>query len=210
MNFNPLNNHRLLVIDDNQGIHALFREILLRFSALPDEPNGLEPPLFRDPNEDSRWPIFEIDSAYQGQEGLALIEKSLRENRPYSVAFVDVHMPPGWNGIETICKIWEKYSDLQVVICTGYSDYSWEQMVRPMGYLDRVVVLKKPFESIEVSQLAVAMAEKWRLNQQAKLRLDNLEKVVESLLIRGDPSTDFLHQPGESIMAADILRRTIV
>jgi hypothetical protein len=73
-----------------------------------------------------------------------------------------------------------------------------------MGYLDRVVVLKKPFESIEVSQLAVAMAEKWRLNQQAKLRLDNLEKVVESLLIRGDPATDFIHQPGESIMAADI------
>ena len=68
MNFNPLNNHRVLVIDDNQGIHALFREILLRFSALPDEPNGLESPLFRGPNEDSRWPIFEIDSAYQGQE----------------------------------------------------------------------------------------------------------------------------------------------
>jgi hypothetical protein len=61
-----------------------------------------------------------------------------------------------------------------------------------MGYLDRVVVLKKPFDSIEVSQLAVAMTEKWRLNQQAKLRLDNLEKVVESLLTRGGPSAEFV------------------
>jgi len=93
-------------------------------------------------------------------------------------------MPPGWDGIETTCKIWAEYSDLQVVICTAFSDYSWEEMVRKLGYLDRVVILKKPFDSIEVLQLAVAMSEKWRLNQQAKLRVDNLEKLVQSLRSR--------------------------
>jgi two-component system, NtrC family, sensor kinase len=48
---------------------------------------------------------------------------------------------------------------------TGYSDYSWEKILEPLGYNDRVVILQKPFENIDVWQLAIAMTEKWRLNQ---------------------------------------------
>jgi CheY-like chemotaxis protein len=184
MKFNPLSNHRILVIDDDQGIHELIRHILLKFSGFADHPDQNKQPLFRELDENSRLPTFEIDSAYEGRDGLALIQKSLRENRPYSMAFVDVHMPTGWDGIETICNIWKKYCDLQVVICTGFSDRSWEKRLKTLGYLDRVIVLKKPFDSIEVLQLAVAMTEKWRLNEQAKLRVDNLEKLVQNLRSR--------------------------
>jgi DNA-binding NtrC family response regulator len=94
------------------------------------------------------------------------------------MAFVDVRMPPGWDGVETTAKIWQKYPDLQVVICTAYSDYSWEDMLKKLGYSDRLVILKKPFDNIEVLQLAISMTEKWRLYQQAELRLDDLEKMV--------------------------------
>jgi DNA-binding LytR/AlgR family response regulator len=100
------------------------------------------------------------------------------------LAFVDVRMPPGWDGIETTCKIWEKYPDLQVVICTAYADYSWEEVLRKLGSSERMVILKKPFDNIEVLQLAVAMTEKWRLNQEAKLRLGDLEKLIQNLLGR--------------------------
>ena len=123
-------------------------------------------------------PEFEISSAFQGQEGLNLIEQSLRENRPYAMAFVDVRMPPGWDGVETTAKIWQKYPDLQIVICTAYSDYSWEDMLKRLGYSDRLIILKKPFDNIEVMQLAISMTEKWRLYQQSRLRLDDLEKMV--------------------------------
>jgi two-component system, sensor histidine kinase and response regulator len=178
MNINPLKNHRILVIDDNRSIHDDFRKILIKASQLPNDLSEDEAALFGDEEQIFAWPKFEIDSAYQGQEGLSLIEKSLLEGRPYALAFVDVRMPPGWDGIETTCKIWEKYPDLQVVICTAYSDYSWEEMLRTLGYSDRMVILKKPFDNIEVLQLAIAMTEKWRLLQHAKLRLDDLEKMV--------------------------------
>jgi CheY-like chemotaxis protein len=179
MQFNPLCNRRLLVIDDNLSVHRDFRKILTRSPDAPDDLREQESMLFEERADDSQMPIFEVDSAYQGEEGLLLIENSLQENRPYSLAFVDVRMPPGWDGVQTTCKIWEKYPDLQVVICTAYSDYSWEQMVRALGYLDRIIVLKKPFDNIEVLQLAVAMSEKWRLNQQTKLGVDNLQKLVQ-------------------------------
>jgi DNA-binding LytR/AlgR family response regulator len=84
-----------------------------------------------------------LDSAFQGEQGLALIRRSLERQRPYALAFVDVRMPPGWDGIETIARIWEDYPDLQVVVCTAYSDYSWEEMVEKLGQTDRLVILKK-------------------------------------------------------------------
>ncbi len=153
----------------------------LKPAATPNDLAAEEEALFGETKKSFQLPVFEIDSAYQGQEGLDLIEKSLRENRPYAMAFVDVRMPPGWDGVETTAKIWEKYSDLQVVICTAYSDYSWEEMLRRLGYSDRLVILKKPFDTVEVLQLAISMTEKWRLYQQTKLHLDDLEKIVQEL-----------------------------
>ncbi len=178
MNFNPSQNQRILVIDDNQSIHEDFRKILTRPKAAAQDLSAAEAALFGEPPPAMALPEFELDFAFQGKEGLALIERSLAENRPYAMAFVDVRMPPGWDGIETTAKIWKTYPDLQVVICTAYSDYSWEEMLRILGYSDRLIILKKPFDNIEVVQLAISLTEKWRLYQQARLRLEDLEKMV--------------------------------
>ena len=179
MNVNPNNNHRILVIDDNKDIHEDFRKILSRQKkdAVGDLAEA-EAVLFDEESPNVDLPEFQIDSAFQGQEGLDSIEKSLQQDSPYAMAFVDVRMPPGWDGVETTAQIWQKYPDLQVVICTAYSDYSWEEMLKKLGYSDRLVILKKPFDSIEVLQLAISMTEKWRLYYQAKLRLDELETMV--------------------------------
>jgi signal transduction histidine kinase len=177
MNINPDQNHRILVIDDNKAIHDDLKKILVKENA-SDDLDAREATLFGEKTPTIGLPEFQIDSAFQGQEGLALIEKSLEENRPYAMAFVDVRMPPGWDGVETTAQIWKKYPDLQVVICTAYSDYPWEEMLNKLGYSDRLVILKKPFDNIEVLQLAISMTEKWRLYHQAKLHLNELEAMV--------------------------------
>ena len=100
------------------------------------------------------------------------------EGRPFALAFVDVRMPPGWDGVETINRIWQRHPDLQVVICTAYSDYSWEEMIRRIGKSDSLVILKKPFDNIEVLQLAHALTEKWHLSHEVKGRLKNLDLLV--------------------------------
>jgi signal transduction histidine kinase/AmiR/NasT family two-component response regulator len=179
MNIDPDQNRRILVIDDNPAIHEDFKKILSRKPESHDLAAD-DAVMFGKTDQKLELPEFEIDSAFQGREGLELIEKSLREGRPYAMAFVDVRMPPGWDGIETTAQIWQKYPDLQVVICTAYSDYSWEEMLKKLGYSDRLLILKKPFDNIEVLQLAVSMTEKWRLYHNAKLRLDDLERMVWS------------------------------
>jgi PAS domain S-box-containing protein len=121
---------------------------------------------------------FEVDSAYQGQEGVLLVKKALEAGLPYAMAFVDVRMPPGWDGVETTRRIWELDPNLQVVLCTAYSDYSWDEMFEKLGHRDGLLVLKKPFDAVEALQLAHALTEKWWLHQQFRRKMEELESRV--------------------------------
>jgi len=169
-------NHRILVIDDNAAIHEDIRKILAPPRADPAALASEEALLFGEATGPAQCASFEIDSALQGQEGLDLVRRALKDQHPYALAFVDVRMPPGWDGVETISRIWQVYPELQVVICTAYSDYSWDDITRQFGHSDSVLILKKPFDNIEVLQMAHALAKKWFLTQQAKSHLMNLEE----------------------------------
>jgi two-component system, cell cycle sensor histidine kinase and response regulator CckA len=172
-------NHRILIIDDNPAIHADFRKILCPANTDTAKLKGLEEALFDEKQTDAKILNFELDSAFQGEEGLEKVKQSLAENRPYALAFVDVRMPPGWDGAETIARIWEVFPQLQIVVCSAYSDYSWEELRRKVGQPDNLLVLKKPFDNIEVQQLAHALTKKWLLGIQANYQLAELEAMVE-------------------------------
>ena len=160
-------NARILLIDDARSIHDDFARILTRPStgeALED----LGRELFGGPGHyaDS---FFELDSAYQGQDGLVKLDASLQEHRPYAVAFVDMRMPPGWDGLETIEHLWAVDPHLQIVVCTAYSDHGWQELIERLHATDNLLILKKPFEPAEVVQIARALAAKW----SAERRLDD-------------------------------------
>ena len=169
---------RILIIDDNSSIHADFRGILCPrpASTALDE---AEAAMFGEETPAKAIEGFEVDCAFQGEEGLEKVKQAAAAGRPYALAFVDGRMPPGWDGVETISNIWRSYPDLQVIICTAYSDYSWEQIIQRVGQTDSLVILKKPFDTVEVLQLAHAMTRKWNLSQQATLKLDVLHQMVD-------------------------------
>ena len=107
-----------------------------------------------------------------------MVQQALAEKRPYAMAFVDVRMPPGWDGVETIARIWEVDPSVQIVVCTAYSDYAWDDMRAKVGQPDSMLVLKKPFDNIEVQQIAHALTKKWFLNRQSALQLAELAEDV--------------------------------
>ncbi len=167
-------NRRILVIDDNQAIHDDFRKILSDADSEDAELQAAEARLFGAPTV----MLFEIDTASQGEEGLKMVEKAMAEGRPYAMAFVDVRMPPGWDGIETTQRIWQVCPDLQVVICTAFSDCSWSEMQTKINPQDRLMVLKKPFDTIEILQMANALTQKWLRLQESKVEFGDLQHMV--------------------------------
>ena len=169
---------RILIVDDNRAIHEDFRKILLG-GKLDENLQSLEASVFGDPVVARDAPgDYRLDSAYQGAEALALAQLAHDDHQPYSVAFVDMRMPPGWDGLETIEHLWAVDPEIQIVICSAYSDYDWQNLITRLGHSDKLLVLKKPFEMIEVLQCTHALASKWRIERALRRHVDSLEKDV--------------------------------
>ena len=167
--------YRIIVIDDNAAIHNDFKKILGKSSETDSELEDMESLLFDTQTKapDSRVQ-FEIEYAFQGQEGLEIVKEAQASENPFSLAFVDGRMPPGWDGIETINHLWQAAPDLQVVLCTAYADYSWSEIQKVLGESDSLLILKKPFDNVEVLQMAHALTRKWELNREITGRLNRL------------------------------------
>ncbi|MGD9645815.1 MAG: HD domain-containing phosphohydrolase [Pirellulales bacterium] len=177
MNAEP--NRRILVVDDNESIHDDFRKILCRPAAPNKMLDKAAAALFGRPLAATHaYCEFELAHALQSEEGIALVQRSITEDRPFALAFVDVRMPPGCDGVEAVRRMWAIDPHLQVVICTAHSDYSLEQILERLERTDRLLILKKPFDNVEVSQLAIALTRKWELARQARQRCDRLERTV--------------------------------
>lgn len=184
MNSSPITllpNRRILVVDDNPAIHADFKKILCPSPTANPEVDTLETILFAESPSPSDLLPYELESAFQGQDALSLVRHSISNLRPFALAFVDIRMPPGWDGIETVSHLWSLDPSLQVVVCTAYSDYSWNDMRSRLAHPENLVVLKKPFDNVEVQQLAHALTRKWDLNLQARTALVQMESMVHDL-----------------------------
>ena len=184
--------HRILVIDDNPNIHKDFQTILLEKED-NSELDTLRVEVFgNNTDEYLTRSMYELDFASQGEEGTEKIKQACSENRPYELAFVDMRMPPGWDGLKTIEHMWEIDPKIQAVICTAYSDYSWGEITEQLGKSENLLILKKPFDSAEVAQLAAALTEKWNLARQASVKMEQLEQMVQE-------RTDELTQMNEQL-----------
>ena len=168
---------RILVVDDNPDIHRDFKRILATEKNC-DALDEFEKSLFDDISPAGPDQVYEIDFALQGPEGVKKVQEARSETRPFMVAFVDMRMPPGWDGLETIERMWQVDPDIEVVICTAYSDHSWPEIVQRLGKTDKMLLLKKPFDAVEAAQLASALSQKWMLRQQATLKIEDLELMV--------------------------------
>lgn len=188
-----VHNRRILLIDDNESIHADYKKILTSSGSEGDlDLQNLSASLFGEtkPATIAEEIEFEISSAHQGEEGRDMVRRSLEEGRPFALAFIDMRMPPGWDGLETMERIWDVDPNLQIVICTAYSDNSWQEINDRVKYRERLLILKKPFDSVEVRQLAIALTLKWNLERQAKQKMRAIVETARDGIITFDAEGD--------------------
>lgn len=171
-------NRRVLVIDDNPAIHDDIRKILLP-PTLEKNFQATRAELFGTPEPHAPQVNFSIDCANQGKQGFEMVQEAVNHGYPYAMAFVDMRMPPGWDGAETIEHIWQVDPDLQIVICTAYSDHDWGHLLARLTHHDKLLILRKPFDTIEVRQLATSLTERWNQHIQTKHQLDHLAALQE-------------------------------
>jgi two-component system sensor histidine kinase/response regulator len=177
MSITASDNRRILVIDDNVAILEDFRKVLVPVNA-SDVLDQARASLFGEAPMPVQGESFAVDFAEQGEAGLRLVKQAAGSRTPYALAFVDMRMPPGWDGVETVTRLWQVDPDMEIVICTAFSDHAWEDVVTTLAQQDKFLILRKPFDAIEVHQLASSLTRKWNLAQQARLKMNDLERMV--------------------------------
>ena len=190
----------VLVIDDQQHIHDTFDRIFASTHKATDDALSDFEAMFLDqdseqedtPNTDG--PCYRLTHANCGEDGIHCVEESIENGTPFSVAFVDMRMPNGIDGLATTQRIWQLDPNLQVVICTAYSDHTWEHVLEKLGYNDRLLLLKKPFERDEARQLALALSEKRRLAERQERQVDELMSEVDRRRRAEDEMRQMAHQ----------------
>ncbi|MBL9151124.1 MAG: response regulator [Verrucomicrobiales bacterium] len=177
---------RILVIDDNPAIHEDFDKILAPAAPSGADALGEAEALLFGSAASGAFPApapvgsgFVLSHALQGEEGFHLARQAVEAGSPYAVAFIDMRMPPGWDGLQTAERILSVDPAIQIVICTAYSDYSWDEIRARLGRPDGLLILKKPFDVVEVLQIAHNLTRKWEMAREITHHVQALDRRVE-------------------------------
>ena len=177
-------NRRVLIVDDERDIHDDFKETLRGSSS------GLTAELasaFLD--EDDNGPLldFELEHATSGEEAVETVARACEAGEPFAVAFVDIRMPPGMDGVEAVRRIRRVDRDLELVIMTAYTDRRLSDIVRDMELLHKLLYIRKPFAREEIQQITMSLTVKWNVErklaagrEQLAASHDRLEAVLDA------------------------------
>ena len=176
---------RLLIVDDEPAMHDSYRR---SFAPTVDAAAGalsaMASDLFgNDPAGEApcvSLPQFECVHHLQGLAAVDEIGRAREAGTPFAVAFIDVRMPPGIDGKETAARIRAIDPDINIVIVTGYSDFSPLEISKAAGPADKIFYLAKPFEVAEIVQTATALGKRWEIDKElAEARTTLARQVVQ-------------------------------
>lgn len=157
-------NNRVLIVDDQENIHEDFDDMLaLRLTGTATDDLA---EAFLESTDDAFLPDFELIHASSGEQSYELVEMAMESGKPIAVAFIDIRMPPGMDGIETIRRIRKIEKDIEIVIMTAYTDKPLPEIVRNMELLHKLLYIRKPFAREEVQQITISLVQKWNIEQE--------------------------------------------
>ena len=197
-------NNRVLIVDDQHEIHDDFKEMLMAGYAQPSA-DDLAAAFVRKEEEESFLPEFELLHASTGEEALAIIQAGKESDLPIAVAYIDIRMPPGIDGIETIRRIRAIDRDVEIVIMTAYTDKALPEIVQDMELLHKLLYIRKPFAHEEIQQITVSLAGKWNIERQ----LTNSHQRQEAVLNATEDGMAMYDEDGHLVFANRVYERLL-
>jgi len=174
---------RILLVDDNETLLADYKRILDPTGRDADDDLDALEQLARGGVVAAKAPArqrYDLHAVNQGAAAIAAADAARSSGRPFSVVFLDVRMPPGIDGVETAARLWRAHPDLEIVLCSAHNDYGWDDLSRALGPTDHLLVLRKPFDAIEVRQLAASLSEKWQRGRRLAQQIIDLDAAIHA------------------------------
>jgi diguanylate cyclase (GGDEF)-like protein len=162
---------RVLIVDDEAEVRNAYREILTDADMNGETAvfRNLRERLFTKPaaaqvarklsSPGTKFaPVF-CDGA---EAAVAAVRDAVAAEDPFAVAFLDMRMPPGPDGVWAAARIRELDPAIEIVLCTAYSDVDPAEMGSMVPPEEKLSYLQKPFHPHEIRQMTISLASKWR------------------------------------------------
>jgi two-component system, NtrC family, sensor kinase len=180
-----IKNNRILIVDDQEDLREQLGKLLVN-SGQPNKTSTLvqsmRERLMGISDEKTPAPKiaprYDIDTAGQGEEAFEMVQAAIDNKAPYAVMFTDMRMPPGWDGLKTAKKVREIDKNIEIVIMTAYADHSQNIIAEEVGMPEKLLYIKKPFQTEEIFQLAMSLTAKWNAEHLERIRRGWLEKTL--------------------------------
>ena len=197
-------NYRVLIVDDEAEIHRDFRDMLNPKHRQRLTASLAEDFLDRAPQNKSLFlPNFELLFATSGEEAHDIICTEKASNRPIAVAYIDVRMPPGIDGVEAIRRIRQSEKDVEIVIMTAYTDKPLPEIVRDMELLNKLLYIRKPIAPEEVQQITLSLVERWNVEQEIAKKQQQIIIDHQNLAIKNQRLKTVLDSAGDALGMLD-------
>ena len=184
-------NTRVLIVDDQDEIHVDFQEILGKEKRKAASDDLADAFLSVDSdNTNTYLPSFELSHASGGDEAYQIVKAAKASNQPFAVAYIDIRMPPGMDGIETIRRIREFEETLEIVIMTAYTDKPLHEIITNMELLHKLLYIRKPIAREEIQQITLSLVEKWNMEQESLKHQQSLARSYQRLEAVLDAAAD--------------------
>lgn len=182
MNFKEDWNNRVLIADDQDEIHQDFEE-MLNPGLTKLSTDQLARAFGSDVNiEENFLPKLELIHASSGEEAFNIVKESKKTDNPIAVIFLDVRMPPGWDGVKTTYKIREIDKNIEIVIMTAYSTEPLSGIIKNIELLYKLLYVRKPFAREEIQQMTISLVEKWNVEKELAARETYLKEELRIAL----------------------------
>ena len=172
-------NYRVLIVDDQEEIHNDFEEMLAPNAARRATDDLAR--AFVSETDTAFLPKFQLFHATSGEEACEMVRGAKEAGSPFAMAYIDVRMPPGTDGIETVRRIRKFEHDLEIVIMTAYSDKTLPEIVNDMELLHKLLYIRKPFSREEIQQITLSLVGKWNIEQELAKNRQQLEVSYQRL-----------------------------
>ena len=200
MDFEKYANRRVLIVDDQKEIHDDFAEMLK-----PHLEGTWANPLaasFVTEDEPAVAPEFDLLHASSGEEAYDIIRVGKERGSPIAVAYIDIRMPPGVDGVETVRRVRAVDGDIEMVIMTAYSDRSLGEIIENVEPLHKVLYIRKPFAREEILQITLSLVGKWNVEQE-------LTEKRRQLVIGNQRLEAVLNATGDAMAMYDLAGRLV-
>lgn len=129
---------------------------------------------------------YEVTTAANGQEGLALVSE-----HPFDLLYLDIRMPDV-SGLELLKTIHAKFPDLPIILFTAQPDLNSAVEALRRGATDYLLKPLKPQTVIDRTQAILANQQKERRKREIQRQIDALQAELVALESPGDDKADSL------------------